>query len=81
MKHEIEALKRMIESCYTYGGAGKETFNYEHYIHKYEEILGKKLFEKIYTEHLSNLILNYSVVDNVYTDFEGLTYNSLVKNN
>ena len=78
-KMNIDALKSMIESCYTYGGASKETYNFSKYISPYIDRLGNDMFEKIYTEHMEYLVLNCSVVDNVYTDCEGLSYSTLVK--
>jgi hypothetical protein len=79
IKEEIQSMKEMMESCYTYGGAEKDSYNYERYILKYKDILGDKLFNKVYDEHLRDLKENYLVEHNTYTDFEGLTYSSLVK--
>ena len=72
-------MKEMMESCYTYGGADKDSYNYERYILKYKDILGDKLFNKVYDEHLRDLKENYLVENNTYTDCEGLTYSNLVK--
>ncbi len=80
METRIEDLKEMIESCYTYGGADRDTYNFDTYIKKYELEIGKEMFEKTYTEHLSLLKDKYSIQLNVYTDCEGLNYNSLIKN-
>lgn len=80
METRIEDLKEMIESCYTYGGADRDTYNFDTYIKKYELEIGKEMFEKTYTEHLSLLKDQYSIQSNVYTDSEGLNYNSLIKN-
>jgi hypothetical protein len=80
MRTRIDALKEMIESCYTYGGADKNSYNFDKYIKQYEDEIGKEMFEKTYTEHLSLLKNEYSIQSNVYTDSEGLNYNSLIKN-
>lgn len=78
-KYHIESLKNMIESCYTYGDANKETYNFDKYISPYIDKLGTNMFEKIYTEHMEYLILNSSIIENVYTDCEGLSYSTLIK--
>jgi hypothetical protein len=72
-------MKEMMESCYTYGGADKDSYNYERYILKYKDKLGEELFNKVYDEHLRDLKENYLVENNTYTDCEGLTYSNLVK--
>lgn len=77
-KDEITALKEMITSCWTYGGAGRDNWNFKRYIEPYREKVGKD-FDKIYEEHLQDLINNYEVEHSVYTDAEGCTYNQLIK--
>jgi hypothetical protein len=79
MQQEIKLMKEMMESCYTYGGADKDSYNYERYILKYKDKLGEELFNKVYDEHLRDLKENYLVENNTYTDCEGLTYSNLVK--
>ena len=79
IKDEIKWMKEMMESCYTYGGAEKDSYNYERYILKYKDKLGEELFNKVYDEHLRDLKENYLVENNTYTDCEGLTYSNLVK--
>lgn len=79
IKDEIYWMKEMMDSCYTYGGAEKDSYNYERYILKYKDILGEELFNKVYDEHLRDLKENYLVEHNTGTDCDGLTYNSLVK--
>jgi hypothetical protein len=79
MRTRIDALKEMIESCYTYGGADRNSHNFDKYIKKYEDGIGKEMFEKVYEEHLNLLKELYTIQSNVYTDSEGLNYNSLVK--
>lgn len=78
---EISYLKKMIESCFTYGGAERTSYNFERYIKKYQDSLGTKLFDEIYTEHLELLNKEYMVKENVYSDTDGLNYNSLIKLN
>ena len=72
----INSLKSMVESCYTYGGADKDSLNYKKYIEPYKEKLHPLLFITTYHNELQRLQA-YEVVNNVYTDNEGCTYNSL----
>ena len=72
-------LKDMIKSCYAYGGADRDTYNFERYIEPYRKHFTAKKFEEIYTSYLQELILNYSVINNVYTDCDGCSYNELKK--
>jgi hypothetical protein len=74
---EVETLKTMIKSCYTYGGAERDSWNYERYILPYKEKLGEKLFEKAYQEETERLS-GFEIKHAVYTDGEGCTYNELV---
>jgi hypothetical protein len=73
---EIESMKRMMQSLYTYGGIDRGSYGFNKYLSKYMDILGEKLFNKTYNEELKRL-QEYEVVQNVHTDSEGLTYNSL----
>ena len=78
-KHEeIKYFSDMMKSCYTYGGIERNSYNFEEYIKKYEDILGKQLFDKIYKQEAKRL-KGYKVIPVTYTDNEGLSYNSLVK--
>tara|TARA_Y100001937_G_scaffold125826_1_gene193506 strand:+ start:826 stop:1071 length:246 start_codon:yes stop_codon:yes gene_type:complete len=79
MEEEIKYLKDMMNSCFAYGGVDINHYYYKRYILPYKKILGKKLYTKIYEEHKNYLINTYSVEYNVYTDNDGLTYNSLKK--
>ena len=73
---EIESMKRMMNSLYTYGGIERGSYGFNKYLSEYINILGEKLFNKTYNEELKRL-QEYEVVQNVHTDSEGLTYNSL----
>ncbi len=74
---EIESMKRMMESLFTYGGLGRDSYQFEEYLSKYIDILGTRLFDKTYNEYRKQLEDNYEVEQNVFTDREGLSYNSL----
>ena len=74
-----KALKEMIDSCFTYGGADRTNYNFERYILPYKDKV--KDFNRIYESHLQNLKDNFEIEQNVYTDSEGLSYNSLVNKN
>lgn len=70
-------LIAMIDSCFTYGGAERDSYNFKRYIEPYKQKV--KNFDRIYNRRLAELKANYTVKVGTYTDFEGLTYNSLVK--
>lgn len=74
---EKNALKRMLKSCYTYGGIERDSWNFERYLKPYVSILGEREFNKIYEQEKERLS-NYTVKHNVYQDFEGCTYNELI---
>ena len=71
----IKSMKDMLKSLYTYGGMHITN----KYIVKYIDTLGKGVFENLYYSYTTYLMENYNVVENTYTDCEGVTYNSLVK--
>jgi hypothetical protein len=73
---EIESMKSMMKSLYTYGGIERGSYGFNKYLSEYINILGEKLFNKTYNQELKKL-QEYEVVQNVSTDSEGLTYNSL----
>jgi len=75
VEKEIESLKSMMESCFTYGGLNKDN----RYIKPYISKLGIELFSKVFNEYSKYLRENYFVKTDVYTDHEGCTYNSLIK--
>jgi len=70
-------LKDMINSCFTYGGVDKESYNFKRYILPYKSKMNSILFEFIYANHLHELKENFVIESSVYTDAEGCTYNSL----
>jgi hypothetical protein len=72
----VEYMKDMMKSLYTYGGIERGSYGFNKYLLKYEDILGKKLFDKTYNEELKNL-QEYEIEQNTFTDSDGLTYNSL----
>lgn len=74
------SLKSMLISCFCYGGIGHDTYNYERYILPYKDKMDDELFEEVYAEQ-SDFLQKCSVNHNVYTDCEGLTYNSLQSKN
>jgi len=76
---EVKSMKEMMDSCYTYGGLDKGSYNYERYILPYKGRLGEKMFDKVYNQHSESLKSDYEVEGNTYTDSEGLTYNTLKK--
>jgi hypothetical protein len=71
-------MESMLESCYTYGGYERGSYGFERYLQKYEDILGKELFDEIYEKKLQDLRENYIVLKNTSTGMDGLTYNSLI---
>jgi hypothetical protein len=78
-KQDIERLNSMMKSCYCYGGAERNDYNFERYILPFEKILGKVLFSVSYTAILTELKEKYTIEVNTYTDAEGCQYNSLKK--
>jgi hypothetical protein len=76
-QEKINALESMIDSCFTYGGASREAYNFERYILPHKKELGEKLFEKTYNDRMATLQKDYEVEQCVYTDSEGGMYNSL----
>lgn len=75
---DIKAFSEMLESCYTYGGIERNSYNFERYLKKYENILGADLFEETYKQERDRL-KGYKIIPATYTDTDGLTYNTLVK--
>jgi hypothetical protein len=77
----IESMKSMMQSMYCYHQLDREGYFFDSHLKIYEEYLGKKLFDEVYNEYHRYLKNNYKIVNDVYTDHEGCTYNSLVKIN
>jgi hypothetical protein len=77
INNKVKSLKEMINSCFTYGGADIESYNFKRYIEPYREAIGEKQFFKEYSKHLEHLKKNATIKTNVYTDYEGCTYNTL----
>jgi hypothetical protein len=77
LEFEIDCFKGMLKSCHTYGGIKKD----DKYLRKYKDTLGIKLFNEILEQYEKYLKENYIIEENVHTDPEGLTYNSLTKIN
>lgn len=77
MKEQIKNLKSMIDACYTYEGAERNSYNYHTYIKKFEDTLGSVLFEEVYTGYLKYLKDNFTIEQNIYRDSDGISYNSL----
>lgn len=73
---DIVYMKEMMQSVYTYGSIEKGSYDYDRYILPYKEKLGEELFNKIYEEEKVNLN-KYEIEYSVYTDSEGLNYNTL----
>ena len=74
-KATIESLMQMMDSCYAYEGLDKN----DRYILPYKERLGEELFNEVFDNYSDYLKQNYTIERNVYTDSDGLTYNSLIK--
>lgn len=79
MEEKIESLKRMINSCFTYGRVDRDSWHFEKYISPYIEVLGVELFDNVYEEYINYLAENFEVQHNVYTDHEGCSYNNLIR--
>ena len=77
-QEQIKCLKEMMDSCFTYGSIAKDSYEYERYLLPYAKEMGKRLFNKTYKEH-SEYLSKCTVKQGVYTDCEGLTYNSLIR--
>ena len=81
LENRIESMKSMMKSIFAYDGLHRSGYSFDQYLKKYEDILGKQLFDEVYDEYSKYLNDTFEVVRNVYTDHEGCTYNSLVKIN
>jgi hypothetical protein len=72
---KIDSLKSMMQSCYAYEQLSKDN----EYIKKRIADLGEKEGNRIYDTYKIHLETNFRVEKCIYTDGEGLTYNSLVE--
>lgn len=72
----IVRLESMIDSCYAYGGAERNSYNFERYIKPNGKKLNKKMFNEVYERRL-NYLKKCTIEDNVYTDSEGCSYNQI----
>lgn len=79
MSKELNSLREMMESCFTYGGIETDSYNFERYLSPYIEKLGAKRFEKAYEKYAKDLRENYRVEYCTGMDGEGNLYNSLIK--
>jgi hypothetical protein len=78
LQTNITRLKEMINSCFTYGGADLDSYNFTRYILPYKENMPAQIFETEYKKHLDFLKSNAVIKHGVYSDHEGCTYNSLI---
>jgi hypothetical protein len=77
LNQEIENFKNMIKSCFAYGGIERNQYNFHKWLTPYQLTLGAILFNEIYETEAKELN-KYKVLNDVYTDNEGCTYNQLV---
>ncbi len=75
-EEEIKCMKSMMDSIYTYG----KLESTDSYLVDYYVKLGSDVFNKTFNDHSKYLSENYSIDENVYQDYEGITYNSLILN-
>lgn len=73
----IKYMESMIESCFTYGGIEKDSYNFERYLSKYKKELDENLFWLVYHNKKQSLELNYEVLSMTSQDGEGNWYNTL----
>lgn len=85
--YEEMLLREMIMSCLTYGNDiftsvcinGCSEYYHRPYADKYIDILGYDRVMEIYNDQKEYFDTKCKVERNVYTDSEGLTYNSLIE--
>lgn len=78
-KESIKYMTSMMESCFTYGGVDKDSYNFEKYLSKYKDELGEQLFALTYMTKKQDLEQNYEVLSMTGQDGEGNWYNTLKK--
>lgn len=85
---EIELeLRGMIMSCLVYGGDiytdtcinAVSKYYHKPYADEYIDLLGEEKVREIYNDQKNYFDTKCKVVYNVYTDYEGCTYNSLIE--
>ena len=79
LQEEIKDFKSMLDSCFAYGGVEKDGLYYDEYILPHKKNLGAKVFNRVYKEYKKHLEENYTIEEDVYTDREDVSYNSLIK--
>lgn len=85
--YEEMSLREMIMSCLTYGNDiftsvcinGCSEYYHRPYADKYIDILGYDRVMEIYNDQKEYFDTKCRVEKNVYTDYEGVTYNSLIE--
>lgn len=85
--YEEMSLRNMIMSCLTYGGDiftstsmdGTSPYHGQPYANKYIDMLGYDRVMEIYNDQKEYFETKCKVEKNVHTDYEGVTYNSLVE--
>lgn len=85
--YEEMSLRDMIMSCLTYGNDIFTTKNINSvskyynkpYAEEYIDILGYDRVMEIYNDQKNYFDTKCRVEKNVYTDYEGITYNSLIE--
>ena len=73
--YEEMNLRSMIMSCLCYG----YNIYTDNYTLKFKDILGEDRFLKVCKEQKEYFDTKCKVVKNVHTDFEGVTYNSIIE--
>lgn len=85
--YEEMSLREMIMCCLTYGEDIFTTKNYngvskyyeQPYANEYIDILGYDRVMEIYNEQKTYFETKCKVIKNVYSDYEGVSYNSLIE--
>lgn len=70
----------MINSILAYGDESdlkKDSYQYETYLEKYESKIGTERVQELITEQIADF-RKATLIKNVFTDDEGLCYNSIV---
>lgn len=75
---ETARLADMIKSCFTYGGADPDSYNYSRYILPYKQLLPDNIFDLVYAVTLQDLKTNWMILPSSGEDGEGNLYNTLI---